>query len=221
MKAYHFTANALRDGSPIPPVGEWLTYEGNVRICCSGLHASYDPFDALHYAPGATLHQVEVEQIVEEQGDKLVCRRRKIVKTVDATALIRKFACECALSVIHLWNAPDVVKRYLETQNESLRQEAYNAAYVACKVAHATSYVASYAAHAASYAASNAAHATSYAASNAARVASKAAWEASYVAYAASDVASNAAYVAYVASYAVREQQRIRFNQLVAEAFGE
>jgi hypothetical protein len=187
MKAYHFTANALRDGSPIPPVGEWLTYEGNVRICCSGLHASYDPFDALHYAPGATLHQVEVEQIVEEQGDKLVCRRRKIVKTVDATALIRKFACECALSVIHLWNAPDVVKRYLETQNESLRQEAYNAAYVACNAA----YVASYAAREASYVASNAAYAASYAA------------------YAASDVASNA----------TKEQQRIRFNQLVGEAF--
>jgi hypothetical protein len=218
MKAYHFTANALRDGSPIPPVGEWLTYEGNVRICCSGLHASYDPFDALHYAPGATLHQVEVEQIVEEQGDKLVCRRRKIVKTVDATALIRKFACECALSVIHLWNAPDVVKRYLETQDESLRQEAYNAAYaayVACKAAHATSYVA----YNAAYAASNAAYAASNAASYAAR-------EASYVAYVASNVArkmaSNAAYAtSYAASNAVREQQRIRFNQLVAEAFGE
>ena len=32
--AWHFTdGNKLRDGTPLPAVGEWLEYEGEVRIC--------------------------------------------------------------------------------------------------------------------------------------------------------------------------------------------
>jgi len=36
----------------------------------------------------------------------------------------REFACWCALSVIHLWDAPKVVIQYLETQDESIRDAA-------------------------------------------------------------------------------------------------
>jgi hypothetical protein len=38
--------------------------------------------------------------------------------------LLREFARWCALQVIHLWNAPDVVREYLETGNEELRAAA-------------------------------------------------------------------------------------------------
>jgi hypothetical protein len=69
-----------------------------------------------------------------------VCRRRKIVKRIDATELLRKFARHCALSVIHLWDAPKVVRDYLETGDESLRAAAYHAA------SHAASPAASHAA---------------------------------------------------------------------------
>lgn len=48
--AWHFVADTLRDGSPIPPDGEWLEYKGLCVLCSSGLHASRNPFDALGYA---------------------------------------------------------------------------------------------------------------------------------------------------------------------------
>jgi len=124
---YHFTGDKLRDGRPIPAVGEWLNHEGQIEMCVSGLHASAHPFDALKYAPGNLLHKVILKDIVEKQDDKVVARSRKIVATIDATELLRRFARQQALSVVHLWDAPPVVKEYLETGNEELRAAAWNA----------------------------------------------------------------------------------------------
>ena len=134
MIAYHFTANTLRDGSPIPPIGTWLEHEGEIEPCLSGLHASKHPFDALTYAPGATLHRVELVDDVKPHGvpvDKHVGRRRKILATVDATDLLRKFARWCAAQVIDLWDAPEIVRTYIETGDESLRTAAADTAYAA------------------------------------------------------------------------------------------
>lgn len=125
--AYHFTGDKLRDGRPIPPIGEWLTHDGPCEMCRSGLHASRHPFDALQYAPGDTLHRVEVDEIVHEQGDKLVCRRRRILASIDATELLRELARWCALQVSDLSDAPEVMRRYLETGDESLRIAARDA----------------------------------------------------------------------------------------------
>ena len=44
---------------------------------------------------------------------------------------IRRFACQCALDVIHLWDAPPIVKKYLETGDEKLRDAAWDAARAA------------------------------------------------------------------------------------------
>lgn len=33
VRAYHFVAETLRDGAPIPADGEWLTHDGDVVIC--------------------------------------------------------------------------------------------------------------------------------------------------------------------------------------------
>ena len=113
--AWHFVGKTLRDGSPIPPDGEWLTFAGECIMCQSGLHASRNPFDALQYTPGNTLCLVEVADIVEEQSDKLVCRKRKIIARMDATELCQYFARYAALSVVHLWDAPDGVLDFLMT----------------------------------------------------------------------------------------------------------
>ena len=128
MIAYHFCGATLRDGRPIPADGEWLVHEGQVTICETGLHASSHPFDALQFAPGATLCIVECEDIVTEHVDKLVCRRRKIVKRIDATELLWKASREYAKSVLHLWDAPQVVKDFLDTGDESLMAAARAAA---------------------------------------------------------------------------------------------
>ena len=129
--AYHFTKDTLRDGSPIPPIGEWLEHKGDVKLCRSGLHFSRDPFDALSYAPGTLLHLVEVDDIVEEDKSKGVCRRRKIIATINAENLLRECARKWALDVIDKWDAPDVVVKWLKTGDESLRSAAASAAYSA------------------------------------------------------------------------------------------
>ena len=133
MRAYHFCGATLRDGRPIPADGEWLEYGGPMVMCESGLHASLHPFDALQYAPGKTLCLVECDGDVEYQTDKLICRSRKIVARFDATELLWEMSRWCALQVIHLWDAPAVVREYLETGNESLRAAAWAAAWAAQK----------------------------------------------------------------------------------------
>ena len=146
---YHFTGATLRDGKPIPPIGEWLKLPESIKIkpCPSasdirngygGLHASPDPFDALQYAPGNMLHQVYLGGETVSHGDpidKFAARERQIVATLDATEILCLFARRVALDVIHLWDAPVVVKEYLETGDESKR--AARAAWAAGDAARA------------------------------------------------------------------------------------
>lgn len=194
MRAWHFVGDKLRDGRPIPADGEWLVHEGPVQICESGLHASREPFDALKYAPGATVCLVECEDVVEEQADKLVCRRRRIVARMDVTELLRRFARLRALSVIHLWRSdpPDVVLEYLMTGAE--RAAAYDAAY-----------------DAALSSANDAAHAAAHAAASNAVSAARAAGQ--NAVWAASGAAAGAAWEAAWAA------ARAEFNALVYECF--
>ena len=131
VMAWHFTGSTLRDGRPIPAIGEWLIHEGSVAMCACGLHASRKALDALSYAPGSIAHRVECEDIVDEDATKLVCRRRRIVGTVGPDAaerIMRRFARQCALSVIDKWAAPEIVRRYLVSGDESIRAAARDAA---------------------------------------------------------------------------------------------
>jgi len=135
VKAWHFVGPKLRDGRPVPPDGEWLVHGGPVEMCASGLHASRKVLNALHYAPGNTICRVECTDIVQEDDDKLVCRRRRILWRVGGGDLLRDFARRCALDVIHLWDAPEIVVRYLRTGDESMRAAAGAAARAAGRAA--------------------------------------------------------------------------------------
>jgi len=131
---WHFTGDKLRDGRPIPPVGEWLKHDGDVAMCKSGLHLSKHPYDALKYAPEATLHRVRGRGDIIESDDKIVCRERVILWTIPTETmqtLLWDYARWCALQVVHLWDAPDVVVKYLKTGDESLREAARAAAWTA------------------------------------------------------------------------------------------
>ena len=132
--AWHFTGDTMRDGRPIPPVGEWLDYDGQrgaLALCEAGLHASDDVLDALQYAPGHTLHRVELSGEIIRDTDKLCASRRRIIASVNAEPLLRAFARWCALQVAHLWNCPEVVQLYLATGDESIRAAAWAAASAA------------------------------------------------------------------------------------------
>jgi len=130
VPAWHFANKTLRDGRPLPKDGEWLVHEGEIEICETGLHASTRVIDALQYAPGSTLCRVSCRGIVTKHADKFVCRERRIDWRIEnADDVLRAFARKAALSVIHLWNAPDVVRQYLETGDENLRAAAMAAAW--------------------------------------------------------------------------------------------
>ena len=206
MIGYHFTnGDKLRNGRLTPPIGEWLTHDGPVVPCESGLHASEHPFDALTYACGEMLHRVELKRDLVPRGDpvdKYVGRRRKILATIDATELLNAFARWCALQVIDLWGAPNVVREYLETGDEPIRDAAWDAAWDAASASWASR--AARAARAAS-AARDAWGATS------------ASWAARYAASAARD--ASASWASWASRAAAWDAQRKRFAEMVDEAF--
>lgn len=134
--AWHFVNSTLRDGRPVPADGVELRHDGPVRMRVSGLHASVRAIDALRYAPGATACRVVMRDVVRVAADKLVARSRTILWRVDATDVLREFARDCALDVLHMWATPetpgiDAVVEYLLTGDESLRDIARTSAWAA------------------------------------------------------------------------------------------
>ena len=162
---------------------------------------------------------IDLMTILDSNGldDALWCLRA--VEGQDQ--LKRQLACKFALEVIHLWDAPDVVKEYLNTQNEDIRKEAYACADADAYAADADAYAAytAYAAPYAAYAAAYAAYAAPYADADA-RAASAAASRAAYAAYADADAdaharADYAAYAAAADAAAVKKQEEI-FREMLS-----
>src|SRR5271166_2007818 len=149
--AWHFVGDKLRNGDLIPLDGVTLRFSGRLRMCESGFHASRRIIDALHSAPGDTVCRVLIGGDIIEEPDKLVASERSILWRLDAKELLTEFTRKIALSVIHLWDAPDVVKRYLETGDPKQQEAAFRSASECYYVAGATySYASVYAAGAAS-----------------------------------------------------------------------
>jgi hypothetical protein len=144
--AWHWTNGPiLRDGRPVS-AGDVVTHDGPVEICTTGLHASERIIDALQYAPGSYIWRVECRDIVRRQDDKLVCRHRTHVWGYEADPVLRALVRACALDVIHLWDAPPIVRQYLETGDESIRDAARDAAWAAAGAAGDAAWAAGYAA---------------------------------------------------------------------------
>ena len=132
MKGWHWLneEQELRDGRPAPADGEWLEHEGELRMCKEGLHWSKRVLDSLQYAQGPVLCRVETRGETLHESDKSVSRERLILWRVHLPdEVLRGFARQCALDVIHLWDAPDVVREYLGTGDESLRYSAWKSAW--------------------------------------------------------------------------------------------
>ena len=168
MKAWHFAQENRRlgynDGRLIRK-GQWLVHRGPLVMCESGLHASKRIIDALKYASGSVICRVELGGEIVHGEDKSVAERRQCLWYIDGTDLLRKFARMCALDVIHLWDAPDIVIQYLRSGDETIRAAARAAARAtAGATARATAWAAAgAAAEAAGAAAWAAARATAWA----------------------------------------------------------
>lgn len=111
IQAWHFLpANGrMRWGKWKNPVRAGVTYvhRGPVKICETGLHASIRAIDALEYAPGPIACIVECWDEVQQDADKLVCRRRKVLAMADCTRTLHLFACDEAERALTLVGNPD------------------------------------------------------------------------------------------------------------------
>jgi len=104
--------------------GKIYTVDCKPVLCEAGLHGSYNALDALHYAPGQIICRVELSGKIVHGDDKSAATERKVIWMADSTDVLHIFARKCALDVIHLWDAPDVVIEYLKTGNEKIRAAA-------------------------------------------------------------------------------------------------
>ena len=85
--------------------------------------------DAIYYAPGAIVYRVELSGEIKKGEDKLVAQKRTYLSGgIDVSETLRKFARMCALNVVDMWEAPEVVIRYLKTGDKSIRAAAWAAA---------------------------------------------------------------------------------------------
>ena len=135
IKAWHFTGPTLRDGTPLPRIGEWLWHQGEIVPCKSGLHASQRIWDAILYCrliPCETpiLHRVQLRgELVFHNGTKVVGRERKILASRNVDKLLKRFAVEQATRVANItgFQIPEVVLKYWETFDSNLLREAHKA----------------------------------------------------------------------------------------------
>ena len=211
MKAYWFEPAegvlGYGDGRR-PEVGKTHTVKCSPVLCNSGLHGSVRAVDALRYAQSSRLWLVDITAGVVVGDDKICGKRRKYIAVADVELVLREHARWCALQVVHLWDAPQVMLEYLNTGDEGLRAAAWAAARYAAGDA------ARYAARAA------ARYAARYAAGDAARYAARAAaWAAAR--YAAGDAARNAAGDAagHAAGHAARDKYNTRLEQILTKMF--
>ena len=134
---WHFAAiqdgkPVMRDGTIIEP-GKRYTVPKAI-MCKSGFHGSELAIDSLKYAPGSWVSKRDIDEVTRE--DDKVCGPACVhTEGFDATEILRKFARLCALDVIDLWGAPEIVVRYLKTGDESLRAAAMAAAWAAASAA--------------------------------------------------------------------------------------
>lgn len=117
-------------------LGKTHKIKGEIIPCENGLHASVRAIDALSHSPGNIVWKVECGGTIVHDDDKLACSERTyIAGGIDVSDTLRKFARMCALDVIHLWDAPEIVVQYLKTGDESIRDAARAAARSAASAA--------------------------------------------------------------------------------------
>ncbi len=230
MKGYWFSRDdGTTEHQRVPvAIGHTDTFDGEPVPCQRGLHWSPTPWDALQYAAGCRLWEVEGEGGIPHGDpiDKYAGTARTPLRSVDLRPVFVEFSCRQAEGVLDLFEKqyPDdhrprgAIEAARAFMRGEITEEQLDAAGAASDGAGAASYgagAASYGAWAASYAA--------WVASDAAGAASDAAGAARYAAGAASDAARAASYAAWVASDAAgaAPAARTMFNEMALAALEE
>ena len=107
MRGYWFSRNDGTTEHQKTPVaiGHTDTFDGEPIPCQQGLHWSPTPWDALQYAAGNRLWEVEGEGGVPHGDpiDKYAGTQRTPLRSVDLQSVIVEFSCRQAEGVLHLF----------------------------------------------------------------------------------------------------------------------
>jgi len=140
MKAYYFGTKdrQLRYGDNRHiMIDRTHKVDGPPILCEHGLHGSIKAMDALRYAPGPILYEVELSGQLDIGDDKIAATERKYLRSFDATDLLREFARRQAMinitKIKPYCSAEDynLIVDWLETGNEEIREAAAEAAWSA------------------------------------------------------------------------------------------
>lgn len=144
MKAYWFSKDdGTTEHQETPAViGRTDTFDGEPIPCEQGLHASPTPWDALQYAHGARLWEVEIPDDSVPHGnplDKYAAKSRTYLRSVDLRAVLIEFSCQQAEGVLPLYEKlypnDDRPRRAIETARRHLAGRATDAELAAARTA--------------------------------------------------------------------------------------
>jgi len=97
-RGYHFICANHTTGKHnlAVSVGDVRHAEGKIVLCENGLHWCKTAFDALEYAPGPVLCEVEAWGETVSDATKSVSSYRRCLSIRDVSAELEEFACLCA-----------------------------------------------------------------------------------------------------------------------------
>ena len=127
IRGWWFGGDTLphHDDRPVS-IGEVHRVEPPIVACKRGLHCSRHALDALEYATGSVVWRVEVWGEVHETPDKVAAEYRRYLCRLDATHILRRFACREALAVLPD-DAPSTVREYLTLADRATEEQRYAA----------------------------------------------------------------------------------------------
>jgi hypothetical protein len=142
---WHFCRNDKRlcfnDGRRIH-TGRTIKVDCKPVLCQSGLHASRNLLDALHYAHGNILCRVRLSGEIVHGDDKMVATERTVLWMRSVAPILHEFACRSAERALRragvtderCWNAIKVKRLWLagkatNTELTAARDTAWDAAW--------------------------------------------------------------------------------------------
>ena len=128
--AWWFGPNRPLDGDGgVVTVGTRLRIPTPVELGKRGLQGSRYVLDALRYGSGPVLWRTRHSGTVIDGEEQIISSVRTHLARIDDVApILHAFVRRCALDVVGLWDAPTVVREYLETGAEDIRGAALDAA---------------------------------------------------------------------------------------------
>lgn len=115
------------------PIAVGVTHTRKMPELC----ASPTVLDALGYAHGPILWRVRLAGRTKHGHDRSFATKRTYLATLDAAPLLHEFTRQCALTVIDLWDAPQIVRDYFASGDETRRPAAHEACFSASVSAQA------------------------------------------------------------------------------------